>query len=40
LGCREIRVEKDFYFFIIFCQKMKFILIFKEKSKSCPMSDI
>jgi hypothetical protein len=25
LGYREIRVQKDFYFFIIFCQKMKLI---------------
>jgi hypothetical protein len=22
LGCRKIRIEKDFYFFIIFCYKM------------------
>jgi hypothetical protein len=33
-GCREIRVEKDFYFFIFFCQKMKSIWIFKEKKAS------
>jgi hypothetical protein len=25
LGYKEIRVEKDFYFFIIFCQKLKLI---------------
>jgi hypothetical protein len=25
LGCRKIREEKDFYFVIVFCQKMKFI---------------
>jgi hypothetical protein len=28
-GCREIRIEKDYYFFLFFGQKMKFIWISK-----------